>query len=649
MSVKAKGSSTGKKRRVAFAKASVDLETRVERAENDDLLNFVTALQGLDEDAAGFSGAEDERSTEYSLASGAGASVDDFTAVLDDEDAGFANLKRKMSVLTGEDEERKVIEAPLALPQQDRIDRVLAYETTSRDISKWKHIIQKNRDAETLKFPLRDQDQVPGVTCHGLVASFKPETALEQEVATIIKDSGITPLKVTSDEAAERDEGGFDVLPFVPLDAEQVQRDLAKVRSSKFFAEIRSRRQAKIKSKKYRKMLAKERMKKEAQAIASGNLSELGRLGLLSVTADDDEARRERRMKAELDRARERLTLRTRKVNKWAQELLVRRHGDADGRLKILEQLKEKERLRQEIYGSGDKFGADEQDDFDEVEEDDEGDESVAAESDDELQDDDESDVNDQGDNAEVNGIFDAPSSAVTTGRHKFSPQDSNAAQVHGTVEDSEGSGTEDAYAEDKAFGADLDRSILRQKPVESGPRKRKGVLDANKSHWKLDSSSIEQQQQLIQEAFAGDDVFTDFAKEKAAITEAEAPKVEDVTLPGWGVWGGAGIALEDAKSKKARFVMHKNGLDPKARLDRNLKHVIINERRIKAAANSLTVPKVPFPFASAEEYSRHIAQPIGREWNTVQSYERRIQPRVQIKAGAIIKPIKFFKQAKHV
>lgn len=41
-------------------------------------------------------------------------------------------------------------------------------------------------------------------------------------------------------------------------------------------------------------------------------------------------------------------------------------------------------------------------------------------------------------------------------------------------------------------------------------------------------------QRDLVAEAFAGDNVVEDFATEKARQIEADAPKVEDTSLPGW-------------------------------------------------------------------------------------------------------------------
>ena len=44
-------------------------------------------------------------------------------------------------------------------------------------------------------------------------------------------------------------------------------------------------------------------------------------------------------------------------------------------------------------------------------------------------------------------------------------------------------------------------------------------------------------------EAFAGDNVIEEeFTQEKTALEEGGKVADKDLTLPGWGVWGGAGI-----------------------------------------------------------------------------------------------------------
>lgn len=77
-----------------------------------------------------------------------------------------------------------------------------------------------------------------------------------------------------------------------------------------------------------------------------------------------------------------------------------------------------------------------------------------------------------------------------------------------------------------------------------------------------------------IQQAFANDDVIEEFAREKEEAAESSKGKDTDLTLPGWGEWGGPGIKVSQQKKKK--FVQKAE--EPAPRKDKDLDHVIINE-----------------------------------------------------------------------
>ncbi|ORX98593.1 small-subunit processome [Basidiobolus meristosporus CBS 931.73] len=145
-------------------------------------------------------------------------------------------------------------------------------------------------------------------------------------------------------------------------------------------------------------------------------------------------------------------------------------------------------------------------------------------------------------------------------------------------------------------------------------------------------------QRDLVQRAFANDNVVEEFEEEKAREVEEDAPKDEDVTLPGWGHWVGQGV-----KSKQPKFIKKANpadGIDAKKRKDSKLKHVIINEKKIKKNAK-YTVTQVPFPYQTREQYEKSMRAPIGKEWNATSSFQKMILPRVTTKAGTIIDPLK--------
>ena len=87
------------------------------------------------------------------------------------------------------------------------------------------------------------------------------------------------------------------------------------------------------------------------------------------------------------------------------------------------------------------------------------------------------------------------------------------------------------------------------------------------------------QQRELINRAFAGDGFEQDFAAEKDDALAEDAPKEEDLTLPGWGSWTGHGVKRRAIQKKLIRKVP---GIDPSKRKDARLKDVIIQEKTVK-------------------------------------------------------------------
>jgi U3 small nucleolar RNA-associated protein 14 len=150
------------------------------------------------------------------------------------------------------------------------------------------------------------------------------------------------------------------------------------------------------------------------------------------------------------------------------------------------------------------------------------------------------------------------------------------------------------------------------------------------------------QQRDLVAEAFAGDDVTTDFATEKDAIMQADAPQVIDTTLPGWGTWGGKGVrrpSKKKAEELKRKLTKVVPGLDPTKRKDANMVNVIINQRKDKKAEKYIG-KDVPFPYTSRAQYELAMRNPLGPEWNTRTQHQKLTLPKVVTKPGKAIKPI---------
>lgn len=88
--------------------------------------------------------------------------------------------------------------------------------------------------------------------------------------------------------------------------------------------------------------------------------------------------------------------------------------------------------------------------------------------------------------------------------------------------------------------------------------------------------------QELVDKAFAGDDVVGEFDAEKEEAAEADDDKVVDNTLPGWGSWVGEGISSREKQRHQGRFLTKVEGVKKKDRKDAKLKKVIISEKRVK-------------------------------------------------------------------
>ncbi|KAF8592755.1 small-subunit processome [Ramaria rubella] len=147
------------------------------------------------------------------------------------------------------------------------------------------------------------------------------------------------------------------------------------------------------------------------------------------------------------------------------------------------------------------------------------------------------------------------------------------------------------------------------------------------------------EQRDLVARAFAGDNVVQDFAKLKKREIEADAPRNEDRTLPGWGLWGGAGVRHNPKAKKSIKKVA---GIDPTSRADHGKPHLIISEKREKKAAKYLT-KDLPYPYTSRAQFERSMEVPIGTDWNTRVGFQRGTLPRVVKKMGAVIDPLEKF------
>ena len=116
--------------------------------------------------------------------------------------------------------------------------------------------------------------------------------------------------------------------------------EVRQVRELMFRADVKAKRVAKIKSKTYRKI---QRKLKDKNTLTAEEMQLL-----------DPEAEEAERMKAEMERAKERATMRHKNTGKWARQVMGRgKDMDADQRRELMAQLEKGDRLRRRIQGLG--------------------------------------------------------------------------------------------------------------------------------------------------------------------------------------------------------------------------------------------------------------------------------------------------------
>ncbi|CAB4060054.1 UTP14 [Lepeophtheirus salmonis] len=118
---------------------------------------------------------------------------------------------------------------------QDKVDRKATYQRTQEELAQWDAVVHSRRNALSLNFPLVKPDLKLITSASHYQSKFEAKTPLEAEVMSLLNGS-----KTRANEAQ------------VPLQSYQEQK---------------VRRQNKIKSKKYRKILRKEKQKDKVREL----------------------------------------------------------------------------------------------------------------------------------------------------------------------------------------------------------------------------------------------------------------------------------------------------------------------------------------------------------------------------------------------
>lgn len=99
---------------------------------------------------------------------------------------GFSKLRNNLHRL-----EKKSIPTLTPVPKtdQEKAERMAAYEQSKKDITRWEHLVKRNREAPTLYF---EEDKEVGYSTIGAIASeFEPRNDFEMKMASLVNQNEV--------------------------------------------------------------------------------------------------------------------------------------------------------------------------------------------------------------------------------------------------------------------------------------------------------------------------------------------------------------------------------------------------------------------------------------------------------------------------
>ncbi|XP_041096061.1 U3 small nucleolar RNA-associated protein 14 homolog A-like [Polyodon spathula] len=696
---------------------------------------LLEAISGLDGKKRRKLAERSEASTQVSefsvSAEGAGEKIDlkDLLGTIAPAAPSMSSIKKQLNKLQYKN---KTLELPLSRQETEKIQRVVAYEKTSKKVTRWDHVVRQHRKAEQLVFPL---NQEPGgiKPVEQVVASWKVRTPLELEIFNLlhknkqpVTDPILTPVEEASLRAMSLEE------------AKMRRAELQKARALQSYYEARAKRERRIKSKKYHRVLKKAKQKEVLKQFEE-------------LRKTNPDAALEELKKMDRSRIEERMSLKHQNSGKWAKSKAIMAKYDDEARRAMQQQLEVNKELTRKLVVPSESedeepdeeeevlpgfvneaqpgtdyanpwmqgklssdpselageaggeaeapapVGAVEESEEEEEEEEDEAllrefeerrrlrkeqeEDTVPAEEDKEDAGEERCDEVEEEDVSEFNSLFQR-----LVGNKPKTQAAKRAARPPAPQGEGESQEQRKEDREEREEPALLDERLTRVQTMEelenlereetleaevpepdstmtgpgieteeekptskAGKRKRKKVIDPEEVLTRQakvikvpsaptaieDEEGDEEQKMIIKEAFASDDVIADFLKDKQKQTEMSKPKDVDLTLPGWGEWGGVG--LKPSTKKRRRFLIKAAPGPP--RRDRNLPNVIISEKR-DASVAAHQVNDLPFPFSNPTQFERNIRAPIGHNWNTQRTVQKLTAPKIITKMGTIIDPI---------
>eukprot|EP00835_Amoeboradix_gromovi_P003827 NODE_269_length_12236_cov_0.516932.p1 type:complete len:596 gc:universal NODE_269_length_12236_cov_0.516932:6510-8297(+) len=537
----------------------------------------------------------------------------------------------------------KVVQVPLHKTEQDKIDRIVAYKKVRKDIQQWQPLVDHNKRSRQLDLPFQ-KEKHNNVTIASLAIGLHAENEFEKEIMELEMKTGMNEKMVS-----ERDEATLN-----SITEEEVReriKELRRLRELTFRYDTKMKRHKRIKSRKYRQILGKEKMRNSVKNLSITELQEL------SGSAGNNEIE-----ELNFKRAEERLTLRHKDLGKWSKMIKKRGSKDPVTRKAIAEHLQRHEELKRKMSGEEEIMSLLEKEEPKESSVMDNlmdlsfmQNELVAknASSDEDLfsVDEEEYDSKPISETYQEIGIKSSANDVLNNLNSQFHFKVAEESNVFKNKKRAVAQVIDGVELDDDPFeGYNESSNVIVEEELDSDGSKSRSSNESNpwmsgiqnypenNEVFEIEASAPleinEDQKALVQEAF--DDAADEFKKEKKEIEDHEGDKVIDLTLPGWGTWGGLNSKprLQNIKTKTVK------GISKASRHDRKREKVIIREKRSKLVDKYL-IKKIPYPYKSAKEYEGVLNCPSGKEWNTHNNYAKVNKPRVETRLGKIIMPLR--------
>ncbi|OII74642.1 uncharacterized protein cubi_00195 [Cryptosporidium ubiquitum] len=150
---------------------------------------------------------------------------------------------------------------------------------------------------------------------------------------------------------------------------------------------------------------------------------------------------------------------------------------------------------------------------------------------------------------------------------------------------------------------------------------------------------SFQTNTELLKHIFVegSDDCLIDKNIEELTDTNSINISLNNKSVPGWGNWCSSISGIEELN------IRAKDGSSGR------IKHQISPNRSIDRKMTKYCVNQVPHPYNSSDLYESTLKHPIGPEWNTTAIHNKFIQPKIQTRIGAVIKPLVYSKHLKNI